>query len=206
MKNIKCVETGCVFPSFKDAALYANLFDGSGISKCCNGKAKTAGGFHWCFTDESVASRTAAPDPTPVASSNNPVDIEAVIKDAVNNAADRIISEMKRYVDSRIEDVENKIEELENSRSSEDEEKARKARARSDFKYRFKSFMRRWRKRIALDTVEGGMLGAAAFLLTLIPGVAKFSILTSTGIGLGVGFVFAVAMCIGAGIKNGIRA
>lgn len=45
---VRCIETGTVYQS----AYYAQRVTGvnqSGISECCNGKAKTAGGFHWEF-------------------------------------------------------------------------------------------------------------------------------------------------------------
>lgn len=48
-KAVVCVETGVVYPSATEAdnntpANYA------AISRCCSGKQKTAGGFHWRFS------------------------------------------------------------------------------------------------------------------------------------------------------------
>lgn len=43
---IKCVETGKVFKSIREAALFANRKE-STISSCLSGKTKTSGGYHW---------------------------------------------------------------------------------------------------------------------------------------------------------------
>lgn len=45
-KPVECVETGEVFPSFGDAERKTGV-DRFDISKCCSGKRKTAGKFHW---------------------------------------------------------------------------------------------------------------------------------------------------------------
>lgn len=45
-KPVMCIETGEIFESVSDAARHYNLFDGN-IVKCCNGKYKSCGGFHW---------------------------------------------------------------------------------------------------------------------------------------------------------------
>lgn len=49
-KRVVCVETGEVFESITAAAdsngLHVQL-----IWKCCNGKQKTTGGFHWIYAD-----------------------------------------------------------------------------------------------------------------------------------------------------------
>ena len=50
-RKVLCVETGKVYESIKDASIAVNV-DGSTISKCCRGKQKTAGGFHWQYVDE----------------------------------------------------------------------------------------------------------------------------------------------------------
>lgn len=44
--KVICVETGQIYDSMKQAAQATNTAYTS-ISQCCNGKAKTAGGFHW---------------------------------------------------------------------------------------------------------------------------------------------------------------
>lgn len=41
-RNVKCINTGKIFNSVKDAAKYANVSDG-GIRFCCQGKYKTSG-------------------------------------------------------------------------------------------------------------------------------------------------------------------
>ena len=49
---IQCVETGMIFPSYKDAAQYCGLAGGAYIADCCKGKQKTAGGYHWKYVNE----------------------------------------------------------------------------------------------------------------------------------------------------------
>ena len=49
-KRVLCVETGEIYPSIKEAERQTGISQGN-ISKCCNGKRKTAGGFHWEFVD-----------------------------------------------------------------------------------------------------------------------------------------------------------
>ena len=49
-KKVRCIETGIVYPSASEAARQTGI-DKSSISKCCRGKLKTAGGFHWEFVD-----------------------------------------------------------------------------------------------------------------------------------------------------------
>ena len=49
-KRVLCVETGEIFESIKMATEKMNLSH-SVISACCNGKAKTAGGYYWKFID-----------------------------------------------------------------------------------------------------------------------------------------------------------
>ena len=46
-KRVKCVETGEVFQSMNDAAEWCGLKRATGISQCCSGVRKTAGGYHW---------------------------------------------------------------------------------------------------------------------------------------------------------------
>ena len=45
-KRVMCVETGETFDSIKECCLKYGYY-GSNISACCNGKAKTAYGYHW---------------------------------------------------------------------------------------------------------------------------------------------------------------
>lgn len=49
-KKVYCVELGKVFESAKSAAAQLGLFD-SNIAKCCKGKYKTTGGYHWEYAD-----------------------------------------------------------------------------------------------------------------------------------------------------------
>lgn len=50
-KSVKCLETGEVFPSQKEASEKYNITPG-GISKCCRGKANSSGGHRWEYVDE----------------------------------------------------------------------------------------------------------------------------------------------------------
>lgn len=43
---IRCIETGKIFKSIREAALFANRKE-STISSCLSGKTKTSGGYHW---------------------------------------------------------------------------------------------------------------------------------------------------------------
>lgn len=47
-KRVKCVETGKIFECVRDVERQLNIIHSS-ISKCCNKKIKTAGGYHWEF-------------------------------------------------------------------------------------------------------------------------------------------------------------
>ena len=47
-KKVRCIETNEIFSSVREAARHIGI-DHSGISLCCNGKNKTAGGYHWEF-------------------------------------------------------------------------------------------------------------------------------------------------------------
>lgn len=47
-KKIKCVETGEIFNSIKEAAKFVNKSRRS-INYCLSGDSKTCGGFHWCY-------------------------------------------------------------------------------------------------------------------------------------------------------------
>ena len=44
---VRCVETGVVYPSSKDAGIACNSPDGACVSRCVKGKQRTAHGFHW---------------------------------------------------------------------------------------------------------------------------------------------------------------
>ena len=50
-KKILCVETGEVFNNQSSAAKAVGLKSSAGISKCCLGERKTAGGYHWQFIE-----------------------------------------------------------------------------------------------------------------------------------------------------------
>jgi hypothetical protein len=52
-KKVYCVELDIVFESAKSAAIQLNLSD-SNIAKCCKGKYKTTGGYHWKYADHLV--------------------------------------------------------------------------------------------------------------------------------------------------------
>ena len=47
-KGVVCVETGEIFSSIRQASKSSNV-DFSNIAKCCKGKLKTAGGYHWQY-------------------------------------------------------------------------------------------------------------------------------------------------------------
>lgn len=49
-KQIICVDTGEIYPSLQ--AVSDAGFNMSQVSECCNGTAKTCGGYNWCFYDE----------------------------------------------------------------------------------------------------------------------------------------------------------
>ena len=48
---VLCIETGVVYPSTTEASRQTGIND-SCISKCINGKGKTAGGYHWLKVDD----------------------------------------------------------------------------------------------------------------------------------------------------------
>ena len=47
-KGVICVETGEIFSSIRQASKSINV-DFSNIAKCCKGKLRTAGGYHWQY-------------------------------------------------------------------------------------------------------------------------------------------------------------
>ena len=49
-KKVLCVETGKVYESIREAERLTGVSH-SNISKCCIGKLKSAGGFHWQYID-----------------------------------------------------------------------------------------------------------------------------------------------------------
>lgn len=53
-KRVLCVETGIVYDSTRVVERLLGI-DCSQISRVCNGKAKTAGGYHWQFYNENIA-------------------------------------------------------------------------------------------------------------------------------------------------------
>ena len=55
-KKVRCIETKRVFDSIQEASNWYQQETGGGvitsmISRCCKGKKKTAGGFHWEYVD-----------------------------------------------------------------------------------------------------------------------------------------------------------
>lgn len=53
-KKVYCVELERIFESAKLAAMQLGLFD-SNIAKCCKGKYKTTGGYHWEYANDNLA-------------------------------------------------------------------------------------------------------------------------------------------------------
>lgn len=51
--HVKCIETNQIFNSMGEASKIMNI-DKSSISRCCKGQQLTAGGYHWCFEQESI--------------------------------------------------------------------------------------------------------------------------------------------------------
>lgn len=49
-RQVLCVETGVVYHSTQEASRQTGI-NNTGISKVCNGKRQTAGGYHWKFID-----------------------------------------------------------------------------------------------------------------------------------------------------------
>lgn len=47
-----CIETGIIYSSAKEAAIQIGHSNGSDIGKCCKGKLKTAGGYHWEYSED----------------------------------------------------------------------------------------------------------------------------------------------------------
>jgi hypothetical protein len=52
-KKVYCVELDKVFESAKLAAMQLGISD-SNIAKCCKGKYKTTGGYHWEYADDNL--------------------------------------------------------------------------------------------------------------------------------------------------------
>lgn len=52
-KSVICIETGAIYRSIREAKLDYPT-SGGGISRCCRDKAKTAAGYHWAFTKDTV--------------------------------------------------------------------------------------------------------------------------------------------------------
>ena len=50
-RSTKCIETGRVYKSATEASKNISI-DRSCIIRCCNGKQKTAGGYHWEYVKE----------------------------------------------------------------------------------------------------------------------------------------------------------
>ena len=60
-KKVYCVELGKVFESAKLAAMQLGL-SGSNIAKCCKGKYKTTGGYHWEYADDNLLKELVGED------------------------------------------------------------------------------------------------------------------------------------------------
>ena len=60
-KKVYCVELGKVFESAKLAAMQLGLSD-SNIAKCCKGKYKTTGGYHWEYADDNLLKELVGED------------------------------------------------------------------------------------------------------------------------------------------------
>ena len=58
-KPVMCVETGRVFDSAKEAALWLGT-NPSCVSQVLNGYAKSAGGYHWEYVDVEKEEKTVA--------------------------------------------------------------------------------------------------------------------------------------------------
>ena len=52
-KKVVCVATGEIFNGIREASRKYNI-DRSDISKCCQGKRKTAGGYKWEYFKEEI--------------------------------------------------------------------------------------------------------------------------------------------------------
>ena len=50
-KKVFCIETNTIYLTAKEASKITGI-NNSSISQCCNGKYKTAGGYHWKFLNE----------------------------------------------------------------------------------------------------------------------------------------------------------
>lgn len=55
-KIIKCIETGDIFYSLKEAGDFAGLANGTHIGAVCRGERNTAGGYHWEYIDDKSSS------------------------------------------------------------------------------------------------------------------------------------------------------
>lgn len=50
---VVCIETGQVYSSARQASIKVCGKEASGITECCKGRRKTAGGYHWRYADKS---------------------------------------------------------------------------------------------------------------------------------------------------------
>ena len=50
-KPVRCLETGIIYPNAYEAERQLGI-DRANISHCCNGRYKTAGGYHWEFVNQ----------------------------------------------------------------------------------------------------------------------------------------------------------
>jgi hypothetical protein len=49
-RKVRCITTGKIFGSIKEASKYYNIDDGD-IGRCCKGKRKTCGKMEWEYID-----------------------------------------------------------------------------------------------------------------------------------------------------------
>lgn len=63
-KKVRCVETGRIFDSIRDAEIFMNpnepykkIKEKTNIGMVCNGRGQTAYGYHWEFVDDANASK-----------------------------------------------------------------------------------------------------------------------------------------------------
>ena len=50
-KSVRCIETGKIYRSIKEAANSIGMKTGCHISQCCNGTRNVCGGYHWQYEE-----------------------------------------------------------------------------------------------------------------------------------------------------------
>lgn len=56
-KKVRCIEQNIIYNSLQEAAKAVGLSSGGDIGRVCNGKRKTAGGYHWEFINNTEVSK-----------------------------------------------------------------------------------------------------------------------------------------------------